>query len=184
MRIAVIGASGSGKTTLAQQLSCEFSIPHVDIDAINWQPGWRDLATYDPDEFRRCVALAMAPDSWVADGNYFRILGPLVFERATHVVWLDYPRALVMRRVFWRSFLRAVDRKELWPGTGNREGLRDWIKPEHPIRWAWSTYASLRAECESRLARPECAHLRIVRLRHPREARTLAERLRRASPSP
>ena len=43
MRIVVIGASGAGKTTLARWIAGQLGLPHIELDAINWQPGWRDL---------------------------------------------------------------------------------------------------------------------------------------------
>jgi hypothetical protein len=62
-------------------------------------------------------------EAWVVDGNY----GPVrerVWRRATHLVWLDYERAVIMARVISRSFLRAGLRTELW--AGNRERFTGW----------------------------------------------------------
>jgi adenylate kinase family enzyme len=171
MRIAVVGTSGSGKTTQARQLAQVLAIPHIDIDAINWQAGWRDLNTHDPDEFRRRVSAALAGDGWVTDGNYGRVAGPIILGRATHLVWLDYSRPVVMRRVIWRSFWRAAQGAELWPGTGNRETFRQWFADkDHPIRWAWRTHAMRRKQYEALTAQPDHAHLDVLRLRHPRDA--------------
>lgn len=89
IRVAVIGASGAGKSAFARRLSAALGAPHVELDAINWQPGWRDLAGQDPEEFRRRVSAALAADAWVSDGNY-RKARDLVLARATHLVWLDY----------------------------------------------------------------------------------------------
>src|ERR1700749_2903385 len=140
MRIAVVGTSGSGKSTLAQHLATARNIPHVELDAINWQAGWRDLNTHDPDEFYRRVAEAASGDAWVTDGNYTKVREAL-WPRATAFVWMDPERWTVMRQVIWRSFNRAVTKKELWPGTGNKEEFRRWLDAEHPIRWAWDTWA-------------------------------------------
>jgi adenylate kinase family enzyme len=178
MRIAVVGQSGAGKTTLARQISRALDIPFIELDAINWQAGWRDLNSHDPEAFKRRTTAALAADAWVCDGNYGTVR-PLVWARATHLVWLDYSRAVVMRRVVWRSFIRIIDRTELWPGTGNRERLRDWIKTDHPIRWAWDTFARHRRENEKRLASPEHAHLTAIRLRRPGEAGEIVQRLTR-----
>jgi adenylate kinase family enzyme len=176
MRIVVIGTSGSGKTTLARRLATALCLPVVEIDAINWQPGWRGLNADQPDELIRLVAVATAGDSWVSDGNYASVRS-LLWTRATHLIWLDYPRWVVMRRVIARSVRRAVDRRELWPGTGNRENWRHWLRPSHPIRWAWSTWRRRRTETEARLREPRYAHLTVLRLKHPREARWVVARL-------
>jgi adenylate kinase family enzyme len=174
MRIVVIGTSGAGKTTLARRIAALLELPHIELDAINWQSGWHDLTRHDPQEFVRRVTEAIQAEAWVVDGNY----GPMrdgVWQRATHLVWLDYERPVIMARVISRTFLRAALRTELW--AGNRERWRHLLRPSHPIRWAWSTWERRRRETAHRLAQQLCAHLVVVRLRHPREARQAVELL-------
>jgi ABC-type branched-subunit amino acid transport system ATPase component len=48
MRIVVVGTSGAGKTTLARRIAALLELPHIELDAINWQPGWRDLTRHPP----------------------------------------------------------------------------------------------------------------------------------------
>ena len=171
MRIVVVGTSGAGKTTLARRIAALLELPHIELDAINWQSGWRDLTRHDPEEFIRRVAEAIEAEAWVVDGNY----GPvrdMVWPRATHLVWLDYERPVIMARVISRTFFRAVLRTELW--AGNRERWRQMLRPSHPIRWAWSTWERRRRETAERLAQRECAHLVVFRLRRSTEVqRTL-----------
>ena len=171
MRIVVVGTSGAGKTTLARRIAALLELPHIELDAINWQSGWRDLTRHDPEEFVRRVAEAIEAEAWVVDGNY----GPvrdMVWPRATHLVWLDYERPVIMVRVISRTFFRAVLRTELW--AGNRERWRQMLRPSHPIRWAWSTWERRRRETAERLAQRECAHLVVFRLRRSTEVqRTL-----------
>ena len=176
MRVSVIGTSGSGKTTFAGELARRLGVRHVDLDAINWQPGWRDLSQHDRDEFRRRVADAVADEAWVACGNYGAVRD-LVNGRATHLVWLDYPRALVMFRVLKRSFHRAWTGEELWPGTGNTETFARWRSKEHPIRWAWDTYASRKVRYAAMMEDPALAHLERRRVQRPWEAKALIEAL-------
>ena len=183
MRVSVIGTSGSGKTTFAGALATALGVRHVDLDAINWQPGWRDLNQGDPDEFRRRVADAVAAESWVSCGNYGKVRRA-VLARATHVVWLDYAKPIVMGRVLRRSFVRAVSGKELWPGTGNRELFSRWLDREHPIRWAWDTYERRQRDYGAMFDDPSLAHLSKHRLRHPREAAGLIAELAAFSSSP
>ena len=45
-RIHVTGNSCSGKSTLASQLASTLDVPLVELDALNWQPGWVGLADY------------------------------------------------------------------------------------------------------------------------------------------
>lgn len=178
MRIVVIGTSGAGKTTFARAVAARLRLPHIELDAINWQANWHDLIRHDPREFLRRVAEATRPDSWVVDGNYRRARD-IVWRRATHLVWLDYERPVIMARVIRRSLLRAVLRTELW--AGNRERWSHLLQPSHPIRWAWNTWEDQRRETEDCLARPEYAHCVVLRLRRPAEARPALERLQVAS---
>ena len=173
MRVVVIGVSGSGKTTLAQSIAARLNIPHIELDAINWQAGWHDLNRNDPDEFIRRAGAAVAGDTWVVDGNY-SVVRHKIWPRATHLVWLDYERPIIMRRVILRTLRRALLRTELW--AGNRERFRVWT-PSHPIRWAWTTWPTRRGSITELLAQPEFAHLTVLRLRHPREAASALDRL-------
>jgi len=175
MRISVVGTSGCGKTTLATALARELALPRIELDAINWQAGWRDLQTHEPEEFKRRTAEAVAPEAWVCDGNYAMVRG-IVWARATHLIWLDYERPLIMWRVISRSFVRALDQKELF--GGNHESFRHWLDKEHPIRWAWDTFLRRRKEYEALLTEPSNAHLAVRRLRHPGEVGELMPWLR------
>src|SRR3954453_23107357 len=106
MRVSVIGCSGSGKTTFGRAVATRLGVPFVELDAIFHQPGWTELPD---DEFQDRVRAATAGAGWVVDGNY-GVVRPIVLERATTVVWLDYSRPRVMQQVIRRSIARAIDR--------------------------------------------------------------------------
>jgi adenylate kinase family enzyme len=174
MRVVVIGTSGAGKTTMARAISQRTGVPHVELDAVNWQPGWRDLDRHDRELFVQRVSDAIRAEAWVADGNYNSVRDAL-WRRATHLVWLDYDRPIIMARVISRSLSRVILRKELWAGTGNRERWHFLLRASHPIRWAWSTWHRLRQETAERLTLAEYAHLEVIRLHRPREVRRTLE---------
>lgn len=176
MRIAVLGCSGSGKSTLARRLGERFALPVVELDALNWGPDWFDRSKRDPQDFALRVDAAIAADRWVTDGNYSAVRGR-IFRRATQIIWLDYDRAVIMPRVIRRSFIRALSKDELWPGTGNREEFRRWIDKDHPIRWAWRTHKARRAGYTEMFADPRLAGLAVHRLRHPRDVAPLIDQL-------
>jgi adenylate kinase family enzyme len=178
MRIVVVGTSGAGKTTLARRIAGLFELPHIELDAINWQSGWHDLTRHDPEEFVRRVNEAIKVEARVVDGNY----GPVrdrVWQRATHLVGLDYERPVIMARVISRTLLRAVLRAELW--AGNRERWRHMLRPSRPIRWAWNTWERRRRETAERLAQSECAHLAVPRLHRPSDISRAVEFLAKAA---
>jgi adenylate kinase family enzyme len=175
MRILVVGTSGTGKTTMAKRIAAELSLPHIELDALHWGPGWQALTQTDPAEFVRRVADAVAAEAWVLDGNY-GVVRELIWRRATHLVWLDYDRPVIMYRVIKRSVLRAIDRTELW--SGNTENWRRWFHASHPIRWVWSTWHRRRSQLEELLQRVEYQRLVVLRLRRPRDAARVIARLR------
>ena len=75
-----------------------------------------------------------------------------------------------MSRVIRRSFARAFDHAELWPGTGNRETFARWLRKDHPIRWAWDRMAMIRERYKTLFAEAEWPHLQRRRFKSPAEA--------------
>jgi adenylate kinase family enzyme len=167
-RVLVVGTSGSGKTALAARLARRLGGTHVELDEFKHGPNWTERSV---EEMRTRTAAAIhGVDIWVVDGNYAEVRD-VIWPRATTLIWLDYSRHRVMGRVVRRSIVRAVTRRELW--NGNRSDWRRWGDPDHPIRWAWRTHAARRQEYEHLSALAEWSHLEVVRLRRPRDARSL-----------
>jgi len=182
-RIAVIGNTGSGKSTLARTLANRLGLEHVELDAFQHEAGWVAAA---PEVFRERVAAAVAGDRWVVDGNY-ALARDLVWPRAELLVWLDYSLPRVLLRLFRRTIGRLVTRQELW--NGNREDWRThFLSRESLFLWAVRVHARRRREYPERFRQADCAHLTVVRLRHPRETAawlaSLGGRPSRASPRP
>jgi adenylate kinase family enzyme len=161
-RVLIAGISGSGKTTLAQALEQRLGLPRYELDALHHGPGWVKRPEFEAD-----VGAFAAGERWVTEAQYPNVLGDLLWKRADTLVWLDLPRATVMKQVLRRSVARAVTRRELW--NGNREGFRDWLDPGHPVRWAWSRHAGRRILTAERIAAHP--HLAVVHLTSAREAR-------------
>lgn len=100
-RIVILGNAGSGKSTLARALGARLGLPVVHLDTLFWEPGWVEA---DAEVFRERVRHAVAPDTWVCEGNYARRTFDLRLPRADLVIWLDTPRWTCLRRVIARSF--------------------------------------------------------------------------------
>src|SRR5207253_519467 len=100
----------------------------------------------------------------------------ITWSRATHVVWLDYPLALVAARVIRRTARRIVTREELW--SGNREDLRSALSRDGVVWWAVSTYIRRRRQYAALFAASEYDSLKRLRFRAPREAIAWLTRLR------
>ncbi|MGH2400618.1 MAG: hypothetical protein ACRDF6_12335, partial [bacterium] len=93
----------------------------------------------------------------------------IVWGRADTLVWLDYPLWLILWRLFVRTTRRIISGEELW--SGNRESFRvAFLSKKSLLVWALQTYRRIRRDYAGVIRMPEYAHLRMVRLRAPREA--------------
>jgi len=165
-KIAVIGTTGSGKTMFARRLAEHHQVPHVELDALHWGPGWTEPKV---DEFRARVEAALTDPGWVVDGHYGGKLGDLVLRQADLVVWLDPPLRTILRRLWVRTLKRIRKRDELW--GGNRETWRGaFLSKNSLFAWALKTHFRRR-----RTLPPTLAGLNAVRLRSPREAKAWLE---------
>ncbi len=166
-RIVVGGSTGAGKSTFTGELARRLGVPHVELDALHWDPGWTPAPR---EEFRRRVAAALPPDGrWVVDGNY-RAVRDISWGRADTLVWLDYPLPLVFWRLARRTLWRGLARVELY--NGNREKLWEHLFTRDSLfLWLLKSHGRHRRQYPEALARPEYAHLRVERFKRPSEAR-------------
>lgn len=169
-RIVVVGTSGTGKTTVASMIAEAMEAPHIELDSLHWEHGWKEA----PDEvFKARTAEATSGDKWVADGNYSKIRD-ILWGKADTVVWLDYPLWLAFWRVLRRTVVRVVTREELW--NGNREGLSALVGPDSMPLWVLKTYGRRRREYPELFNCPKYRHLTVIRHRSTAETeRWLAE---------
>jgi len=164
-KIAIVGTSGSGKTTLARQMSQRLAVPHIELDALHWEPNWTEATI---DVFRSRVKTALSGDAWVVDGNYSKIR-PLVWTRADTIVWLDYSFAIVMRQILQRTIRRVVLQEDCC--NGNRETFqKSFLSSDSVIVWAVQTYQKNRSQYATLFQQPEFGHLKKVRLTSPKMA--------------
>ena len=120
-KIHVIGPIGSGKSTTAKRLATRLGLKFIELDAIRHGPDWVDMSDV---EFRSAVLAEMnsAPHGWVAAGDYFQSLGPLVLSQAEAIIWLRIPFFKTFPKLIFRTVWRSFTREELW--NGNRESWR------------------------------------------------------------
>lgn len=162
-RINVVGTSASGKTTLAASLAELVGVPHIELDALHWEPNWTEASD---EVMRQRVISAIAADGWVVDGNY-SLVRDLVWARAEAVVWLDLPLRTTLWRYVARTVRRIVGRQGLW--SGNRERLTTQLfSRESLLWWILTTYRRRRRDYPLLLAaRPD---LTAIHIRSARQA--------------
>ena len=169
-RIRVVGTSGSGKTTMATHLAERLNLPLLELDALqhlqDWRPAPLDEFNHNLDEF---IAASELHGGWVIDGNY-NDRTPQLFDAADTIVWLDYPRPLVMARILRRTVGRLVRRRQLW--NGNRERLQSLFNRDPDVNvvlWAWTQHGPDRRRYLAMSSKPGAATW--VRLTTPKQAR-------------
>lgn len=162
-RVVVIG-SGGGKTQLAARLAGLLQVPHIELDALQWEPGWAEA---DLDLFRERVKAAIECEHWVIDGNYSKARD-LIWPRAETIVWLDYPLRVVIWRTLTRAIRRIRTRQELW-GTGNRETVVNIFFSKDSVLWWKLKSHRRRRRTFAQLFSGEWSHLQLIRLRSPKE---------------
>lgn len=159
-RVLVVGMSGAGKTTAARRVGARLGLPFHEMDALALGPGWSqppDLV----DQVRRITA----EPAWIVDSWGYPAVRDLLWASADTILWLDYPALVVLPRLIRRSVVRTATNAELF--GGNRETLREWLRPEHPVWSAAATFAERRAYLFDRTARSP--HIRTIRFTTPRE---------------
>ena len=177
-RIQIFGNTGAGKSTLAERLAERLDLPFVELDALNFLPGWVALTDTDLAEFERRVASATAGERWVVAGSYSGTTQRVLWPRLETLIWLDLPITRIVPRVIARSWRRWRSRELLW-GT-NVERLWPQLKlwsDDSLIHWAITQHRRKRSWLGAQMLDPRWGHIRFLRLRSPAEVAALVRSL-------
>ncbi|MGJ3237848.1 MAG: AAA family ATPase [Anaerolineae bacterium] len=165
-RIVIVGTSGSGKSTLARDLATCLRLSHIELDALHWDADWQ-APPHEAFIERVQGAMDNAPVGWTMDGNY-SMSQAITWPRADTLIWLDYPRHIVMWRITLRTIRRVFTRQELW--NGNRESFRNaFASKDSMILWAYNTYQRNRQRYSAVFTSDHHPHLTMIRFTHPRQ---------------
>lgn len=108
MKIHIIGCSGSGKTYLAKALSDKYSIPHFDLDDIQWDNTSDSYGVKMPVEKRNALLnKILSNDAWIIEGVYYSWVEQS-FEDADRIFVLDMPEYIYKGRIIRRSVKRKM----------------------------------------------------------------------------
>ncbi|MDE0220029.1 MAG: hypothetical protein OXJ90_12225 [Spirochaetaceae bacterium] len=185
VRVQITGNSGSGKTTVAKLLAKALDADFVDLDALNWQPGWRALNDSDPAELERRFLAATVGERWVASGSYTRHCQRTFWPRLETIVWLDLPLRLCVWRIIRRTWQRWRTRELLWGTNYERlwPNFMVWRK-DSLLNWSVTQHRRKRSAMLAYQTEPRWSHIRFVRLTSPAEVGTfLAAVSERAAPT-
>lgn len=180
-RAQVVGSTNAGKSRLGERLAGILRVPAVDLDALNWLPGWVSLTATDPERFAARLAEATAGDGWVVDGNYSQFTRRIVWPRVETVVWLDMPLPLLIWRALSRSWRRWRTRELLW-GTNRERFWGQLMVWDHDslVWWAVTQHKRKRRQMLEAMADPRWVRIRFVRLVSVAEVDAFAADVERA----
>lgn len=170
-RIQVIGNSCSGKSTLGEELANRLSVPFVELDALNWLPGWVALNDTDPDQLEDRIREATEGGAWVVAGSYRGFCERIFWERLEILIWLDLPMRTLVRRVLVRSWRRWRSQELLW-GTNTEcfwPHLKFWNTEDSLLAFIVAMHRRKRRRMLETAADPRWNHIRIIRLRSQAE---------------
>ena len=129
--------SGSGKTTAGRLIARHWDLPFTEMDTLAIGPGWST-----PPDFVQVVEEVVSCPCWVVDSWGPAEVRASMWARADTIVWLDYPKRVVLLRLFKRSFHRSWTREPLF--GGNVETWRSWLSKDHPLVHAATTFEKRR----------------------------------------
>ncbi len=165
-RIHVLGNTSAGKSTLGARLACALDVPFVELDALNWEPGWVGLTATHPAEFERRIRTATAGDGWVVAGSYMTVAQRIFWPQLETVIWLDLPLPLLVGRVLLRSWRRWRTKELLWGTNYERfwPQLLVWRTQDSLIGWAVTQHRRKRRAMLAYMVDPRWMHIRFMRL--------------------
>ena len=127
-RIIIIGCGGAGKSTLARKLGEMLDIPVVHLDKLFWKPGWVETTA---EEFDALLAMELAKDHWIMDGNFNRNM-PERIKRCDTIIYLDFSRFACLTGMLKRIITTyGTVRPDMGEGCPERIDL-DFLK------WVWN----------------------------------------------
>ena len=185
-RIHVIGNSSSGKSTLGMRLSNLLEVSFVELDALNWLPGWVGLNETDPLEFDRRIQEATAGDGWIVAGSYTNFSQRNFWPRLQTVIGLDLPLPQLLWRVLRRSWRRWHSNELLWGTNYERfwPQLMVWRKEDSLVWWICTQHARKRAKMLEYVTDTRWSHIHFIRLGSTGEIEFFINRLERAARDP
>ena len=177
-----MGNSGSGKTTLAARLAHALDADLVELDALNWEPGWVALNESDPKELERRFRAATEGERWVTAGSYTRLCQRAFWPQLDTIVWLDLPLRLCVWRLLRRTWRRWRSRELLWGSNYERLAymLKIWRR-DNLLVWTVTQHARKRNAMLAHQADPRWTHIRFVRLTSAHEVESFVTAVARRS---
>ena len=156
LRVVIIGNSGGGKSTLARRMGDVWHSPHVEIDSLLWQPGWKltPVEIYNAEHAR-----LIAEENWIIDGLGRFDSIPERLARSTDILLVDMP--------LWIHFWLAAERQIRWASGAIEHppaGAPNMPPTESLFRTIWDVDQNWMPEIRRLIAAGEQQGKRVIRL--------------------
>ena len=164
-KMIITGTTCTGKTTLGKKVSKELSIMQVDLDEYHFLPNWVEK---ERDQFVQDVLNTIKDQKdWIITGNYQSIFKDTLFQKATTIVWLDYPLGIILTRYFKRTYRRVVHREKCC--GENYETLGRTFSKDSLFLWIFKSYWR-RKERMKRWMKDDLKEKEWIVFTHPKQA--------------
>ena len=139
-RVWVVGHSGTGKTTTARRMAAKLGALHVDLDELHWLPGWQQRPADEMVAMLEAQLAAAPAGRWVVSGNYTRIVGPVMREAATALVWCCPAFWANQRQLWWRTAARWLQGSRCCNGNVETPANILQLNSESILYYGWWFY--------------------------------------------
>ena len=176
LRLLIIGANGAGKSVLARRLSEIYGIRHIELDRLFWKPEWEKSSV---EEFVEKIKFELDKNNeWIVDGNYYRMIGDVVWKDANVIIWLDYGMGLVARRVIGRTIKNIIQKRKLF--DNNVDTFKRMLTPKDSIIvWSLKTFSRKRRKYKFLFENHSDEGVEFLRFRKPGEVEEYFKGLKR-----
>lgn len=161
-RINVVGTTGVGKTTFSKKMASLLNQAYIEMDQVFWGANWKKPTNRD--FYDNLKSFLDNTPSFVLDGNYTKTTA-LKWAYTETVIWLNLPLNLTLWQLLKRSFKRVLLRKEIWPGTGNKESLYQHLFTTDSIfYWLFKTFKGNQIKYNFEMNSKQWSHIQFIEL--------------------
>ena len=137
-----------------------------------WQENWTPRKS---EEFCELVAAAIATDCRVIDGHGASAK-MMIWQRATHIIWLNYPFVRVFSQLLRRTIRRAWTREVIF--SGNQISLQQsFFSKDSNLLYMLQNFSAKRRELRGYLDEYSELQVKVIELDTPVSLEFLLQKL-------
>jgi len=123
-KIFILGITASGKTTLAKKISKKTNLTHYGLDWIVYKKNW-EIKHNEKTRDKKLKEI-IKKKKWIIEGAYKDDWILPVIKNADLIILLQFPRHILMKRVFTRYIKNKINKKNR--SKNNFKGMLGLLK--------------------------------------------------------